>query len=133
MLIGAFAIGLLIVAQGVLGLIAPDLFVGLVRTFQTPPVIYGAAVVRFAIGVVLFLAAPQSRARLALRGLGSLIALGGLLTPVIGIPFARIVLGWWSDGGPALVRIWAAAALLLGLFIVYATLPGVMRRAQINR
>jgi hypothetical protein len=130
MLIGAFAIGLLIVAQGVLGLVAPDLFVGLVRTFQTPPVIYGAAVVRFAVGVVLFRAARESRARVALRGLGSLVALGGILTPIIGIPFARVVLGWWSDGGHTLVRIWAGAAFLLGLFIVYVTLPGLMRGAQ---
>jgi len=121
--IAALSIGLLIVAQGVLGLFAPDLFVGLVREFQTPPVIYAAAVIRFVFGVVLFRVAPLSRAPTALRGLGVLVAIGGLLTPFIGIPFARMVLGWWSDGGPAIVRIWAAAALLLGAFIVYATLP----------
>ena len=127
MRIAALSIGLLIVAQGILGLFAPDLFVGLVRAFQTPPVIYVAAVIRFVFGVVLFRVAPLSRAPTALRGLGALIAIGGLLTPFIGIPFARIVLGWWSDGGPAIVRVWAAAALLLGAFIVYATLP--VRRA----
>jgi len=123
MLIAALGIGLVIVAQGVLGLVAPDLFVGLVRTFQAPPVIYAAAVIRFAFGVVLFRAAPFSRASFALRGLGALIALGGILTPLIGIPFARMVLGWWSEGGPALVRIWASVALLLGAFILYAASP----------
>jgi hypothetical protein len=121
MRIAAMSIGLLIVAQGILGLTAPDFFVGLVRTLQEPPVIYAAAVVRFAFGVVLFRAAPFSRAPVALRALGALVAIGGLLTPIFGVPFARIVLGWWSDGGPAVVRIWAAAALCLGALIVYAT------------
>jgi len=121
--IAALSIGLLIVAQGILGLAAPDLFVGLVRTLQQPPVIYAAAVIRFLFGIVLFRAAPISRLPVALRSLGALVALGGLLTPFIGIPLARVILGWWSDGGPAIVRIWAAAALCLGALIVYATIP----------
>jgi hypothetical protein len=119
--IAALSIGLLIVVQGVVGLAVPELFVKIVRTFQEPPIIYGAAVIRFVFGVVLFLAAPRSRVPVVLRSLGLLIALGGLLTPVVGIPFARVVLGWWSD--PVIVRVWAAAALGLGLLIVYLTMP----------
>jgi hypothetical protein len=119
--IAALSIGLLIVVQGVVGLAVPELFVKIVRTFQEPPIIYGAAVIRFVFGVVLFLAAPRSRVPVVLRSLGLLIALGGLLTPIVGIPFARVVLGWWSD--PVIVRVWAAAALGLGLLIVYLTMP----------
>jgi hypothetical protein len=128
--IAALSIGLLIVAQGIVGLAVPDLFVGIVRTFQKPPVIYGAAVIRFVFGVVLFRAAPRSRAPVVLRGLGLLIALGGLLTPFLGISFARVVLGWWSD--PVVVRVWAAAALVLGMVIVYSMLPD-RRISRINR
>ncbi len=130
MAIAALSIGLLIVAQGVVGLAVPDLFVRIVRTFQEPPVIYAAAVIRFVFGVVLFRAAPSSRTPMMLRSLGLLIALGGLLTPIIGIPFARVVLAWWSD--PVIVRLWAAAALGLGILIVYSTAPG-RRAAQNNR
>lgn len=119
--IAALSIGLLIVAQGVVGLAVPDRFVGIVRIFQEPPVIYVAAVIRFVFGVVLVRAAPRSRAPLVLRSLGFLIAVGGLLTPIVGIPFARVVLGWWSD--PVVVRAWAAAALALGLLIVYLNVP----------
>jgi hypothetical protein len=118
--IAALSIGLLIVAQGVVGLAVPDLFVGVVRIFQEPPVIY-AAVIRFVFGLVLFQAASRARAPIVLRGLGLLIALGGLLTPIVGIQFARVVLGWWSD--PAIVRAWAAAALGLGVLIVYLNVP----------
>jgi len=119
--IAALCIGLLIVAQGIVGLIAPALFVDVVRVFQTPPVLYFAAVIRFTFGVVLVLAAPGSRARLGLRALGLMIAIGGLITPFIGVPFARVVLGWWSEGGAPVVRLWAFAALILGSFITYAT------------
>jgi hypothetical protein len=127
MLIAALSIGLLIVAQGVVGLATPDLFVALVRIFQEPPVIYVAAVIRFTFGVVLFRAAPLSRAPVVLRGLGLLIALGGVVTPFVGVLIARVVLRWWSDGGPTIVRVWAAAALCLGVWIAYATMPA--RRA----
>jgi hypothetical protein len=116
----AMIIGVVIVIQGLAGLAAPDAFANLVRQIQEPPVLYLAAVVRVAFGVVLFLAALGSRAPLALRSLGVLMTIGGLLTPFFGVELARVVLGWWSEGGPLVVRIWAAAALAIGAFIVYA-------------
>ena len=123
MAIAARLIGLLIVAQGVLGLVAPELFASVVKAFQTPPVIYLAALIRIAVGVVLVLAAPASRVPTGLRCLGALIVIGGLLTPVLGVQFAKLVLAWWSEGGPAIIRIWAVAALAIGAFIVFAAAP----------
>jgi hypothetical protein len=116
----ALIIGVVIVIQGLAGLAALDAFANLVRQIQEPPVLYLAAVVRVAFGVVLFLAAPRSRAPLALRTLGVLITIGGLLTPFFGVELARVILGWWSEGGPSVVRIWAAAAVAIGAFIIYA-------------
>ena len=121
MRIAALAIGAVIVLQGLAGLVAPDAFAGVVRAIQDPPVIYFAALVRVAFGIVLIAAAPKSRAPLALRVLGILVTLGGLLTPFFGVEFARVVLGWWSDGGAVVVRIWASAALAIGVFIIHAT------------
>ncbi len=120
MTIAALVIGLLILVQGLAGLASPDTFVAAVRMFQEPPVIYFAAVVRVAFGVVLVLAAPVSRFPRLLRGLGVLIVVGGALTPVVGLQFAQVVLGWWSSGGAWVVRAWAAVALLLGAFILFA-------------
>ena len=119
----AFVIGALIVFQGVVGILQPDLFLGLVREFQYPPVIYVAAIVRVAFGLVLCFAAPASRAPTLLVVLGVFIVAGGLLTPYFGIYFAHLILGWWSDGGGTLVRGWALFALVLGGFIVYASWP----------
>ena len=127
MTIAALLIGLLIVAQGIVGLAVPDIFVSIVSMFQTLPMIYLAAVIRVIFGVVLFRAAPASRAPKGLRLLGVLIFIGGVLTPFIGVQFAHIILGWWSEGGAAVVRMWAGVALAIGAFILYATVPN--RRA----
>ena len=128
----AALIGLLIMAQGVLGLVSPTMLAGVVATIQVSPVIYFAAVFRVLFGIVLVLAAPGSRAPQSLRGLGALIFLAGLLTPFFGLQFAQRVLAWWSEGGPPVVRAWAGAVLLVGAFVVYANIPG-RRAAEANR
>ena len=127
MAVVAVIIGLLIAAEGVVGLAVPGVFVGMVRFFQEPPVIYLAAVVRVLIGVVLVWAAPASRAPTVIRILGLFVAVGGLLTPFVGVRVADVILGWWMTGGPGVVRLWAGLALVLGVIIVYAVAPG--RRA----
>lgn len=123
----ALLIGLLIAVQGILGIAAPDAFLSIVRFFQTPPVIYLAAALRVVFGVVLVRAAPASRAPKVLRVLGFIIAVGGLVTPFVGVRAGHVILDWWSAGGPALVRVWAGVSLALGAFIVYAVAPN--RRA----
>ena len=120
----ALLLGVLVAVQGLFGLAFPDAFVQFVRLFQTSPVIYAAAAVRVAFGAVLVRAASQSRAPIALGGLGVLIVLGGLATPFLGAQFAREILAWWAEGGAPVVRGWASASLAIGLFIVYATFPG---------
>jgi hypothetical protein len=119
----ALLVGMLIVAEGILGIAAPDPFLKAVRSFQTTPVIYLAAAIRLVFGVVLVRAAPTSRAPRVLRVFGYLMVIGGLLTPFVGGQAARVILDWWSAGGPGLVRVWAAAAAALGIFIVYLVAP----------
>ena len=123
MRIAALSIGLLIFARGLLGFVNPAIFAGVVGTIQIAPVMYLSAVFRVLTGVVLVLAAPRSRAPKSLRGLGALIFLAGILTPFIGPQFSRLVLDSWSEGGPAVLHVWAGAALLAGAFIVYANIP----------
>jgi len=111
-------------AQGLLGLANPAMLAEVVGTIQIPPAIYIAAFLRVLFGIVLVLAAPNSRAPKSLRVLGALLFLVGLVTPFVGLEFARWVLALWSEGGPAVVRAWAGAVLLVGAFIVYVNIPG---------
>jgi hypothetical protein len=119
----AFLIGVLIVFQGLLGIILPETLMQLVSEFQFPPVIYLAAAIRVAFGLVLCFEAPASRAPVLLGVLGAFIVVGGLLTPFFGMHFAHVILGWWSDGGVAMVRGWAVLALVLGGFVAWASWP----------
>lgn len=123
--VGIFAlcIAMLLIVQGVVGLVLPDAFVGVVRFMQTPPAIYAAAVIRVAVGCVLFAASFASRMPVFLRIFGALVVLGGLMTPVWGNAFAAIILGWWESQGPALVRLFAAVSLALGFLVGYAVIP----------
>jgi hypothetical protein len=121
--LAALLIGVLVMAQGLLGLASPIMLAAVVDTIQLPPVIYMAAAVRVLFGIALVLAASRSRAPKMLRCLGALIFIAGLLTPFFGLQFAQLVLAAWSEGGPSLVRAWASAVLLLGAFVVYANIP----------
>ena len=67
----ALLIGVLLAVQGIVGIVAPDVFVGSIRFIQTPPVLYVAAVLRVVFGVVLVCAAPGSRAPTFLRVFGA--------------------------------------------------------------
>ena len=110
--------------QGLIGLVAPDVFAGVVRFMQTFPAIYAAAAVRVAVGMVLLQAASTSRLPIFLRIFGQFCSeLGGLLTPFVGRQFAEVILDWWSSHGSALVRLFAAVSLALGLVTAYAVAP----------
>ena len=121
---GAVVIGIFIAALGAFGLAAPQTFFTVVGFFQEVPVLYGSAVIRLAIGIVLIGAARAGRpprAARALRVLGTLIAVGGAVTPLVGARFARMILETWASGGPAVIRVWAGAGVALGASILYAT------------
>lgn len=121
MVMAAFAIGVMIFAQGVVGLVSPEIFTAIVRAFQISPVIYLAAIARVLIGVILLVAASASRTPRLLRGLGVLVTIGGLLTPLVGAQIAKVILSWWTEGGPSVVRSWACVSLLVGALVIYAT------------
>ena len=123
----ALFIGLFIAGLGMLGIVAPEAFLRSVAFFQVPPAIYLAAVNRTLIGIVLVRAAPASRAPKVLRVLGFVIAIGGLLTPFIGIWVGNAIIDWWSAWGTAMVRVWGGAGAAFGAFIIYAVVP--QRRA----
>jgi len=88
----ALVIGVLLIIQGLLGILAPDAFVRVVRLFQSPPMVYVAAVLRIAIGLVLLCAVTGSRLPMFLRIFGVLVVIGGVLTPFVGVQFAHAIL-----------------------------------------
>ena len=119
----ALALSALIAAMGALGVVSPTSLLRIVRHFESPAGIYASAAIRVVFGVVLFLAAPTSRAPDAVRILGGILIVAGAITPLFGLDRFRQLLDWWSSRGTGLVRAWAAFALLFGLAVAIAVAP----------
>ncbi|HET7041421.1 MAG TPA: hypothetical protein VFI13_05365 [Gemmatimonadales bacterium] len=109
----------MVLALGLLALILPARFAGLLAALQVPPMLYVAAALRAGVGVALFLAARSSRATLAFYFLGMVMVAGGIVVPFIGQGLARPILDAWERGGAGVVRGWGGAAILLASFIVW--------------
>ncbi len=116
----AIAIGLVIGAIGLVGVVAPSIILEFGRSLLTPAALYAVAALRIGIGVVLVRVAPDSRLPTVLRILGILIIIAGVLTPFFGVERSRAILDWWSNQGPLVTRLCLSVAIAFGLFIVYA-------------
>lgn len=119
----AFVLSLFVAVLGAIGVVSPTRLLAVVRRFETSAGLYAAAGLRLVLGVALFLAAPTSRAPEAVRILGVLIFVSGLITPLFGLARFRRLLDWWSARGPAFMRAWAGLALIFGLWLAYAVTP----------
>src|SRR5690349_21425736 len=126
----AYISAALILALGVLALIAPPRFAALVAWFQVVPRLYFAAAIRLGVGVTFLLAFNSSRGRLGLFFLGIVMAAGGIATPFIGQGLARPILDAWRNGGDAVVRGWGVAAIVLGTFCLWALGPRTPERLE---
>jgi hypothetical protein len=116
LLVAASTIGL-----GIAGLITPDVVTAVRRLyFATPVRFYAAGAVRLAMGLVLILSAPASRAPKTLRALGALMCMQALTATLLGPDRARTVLEWETMQGTAVLRVGAALALACGAFIAFA-------------
>jgi hypothetical protein len=82
--------------------------------------LYAAAAIRMGVGVILWLAAPDSRTPIFLRIFGAFIFIGGALTPFFGTAIGRTILDMWASYGHTMVRTWGLIATAFGVFIIYA-------------
>jgi uncharacterized membrane protein len=119
----AWLVALFVIAVGLAGIIAPDRVMGLRWIAATQTGLLGIAVLRIAIGVVLIMSAPASRAPKALQVVGALLLLAGLATPLFGVERTRVVLDWEAAQGPWLIRGGAIVALVIGGFFAFVLTP----------
>ena len=128
MRIAVSLVALVVVIVGVLGIVSPDRMTTVRRQyFATPVRLYKAGAVRVAMGLVLILCAPASRAPKTLRVLGALMCMQALAATLLGPDRARVVLEWETMQGTALLRVGAAVALAVGCFLVFAVSGHVLR------
>ena len=114
----ALLVAVFTIVVGIVGLISPDSVTTVRRLyFATPVGLYAAGAVRVAMGLVVILCAPASRAPKTLRALGAVMCMQGLSATFLGPDRARAVLEWETMQGTALLRVGAAVALATGGFM----------------
>jgi hypothetical protein len=116
----AILVGLLIVALGLVGIVAPGVLVTLGLHAVTPVGLYVVAALRVVIGLVLLGASSASRMPRTLRVCGIVALAAGLTTPFLGVERARVIMNWWLAGAPLVMRLWALLAVAFGSFLIYA-------------
>ena len=117
----ALLVAIFTIVVGIVGLISPDSGTTVRRLyFATPVGLYAAGAVRVAMGLVVILCAPASRAPKTLRALGAVMCMQVLAAALLGPDRARAVLEWETMQGTALLRIGAAVALAAGGFVAFA-------------
>jgi hypothetical protein len=125
LLLAVFAMGV-----GIVGIVSPDSLTTVRRLyFATAPGLYAAGAVRLAMGLVLILAAPDSRVPKTLRVLGALVCLQGLAATLFGLDRGRAILEWEATH-IALLRAGAVVALATSGFVAFAVSkpPSEVRR-----
>ena len=121
MRIAALLFAVVTIVVGIVGIVSPDSLTTVRRQyFATPVRLYTAGAVRVAMGLVLILSAPASRAPKTLRALGAVVCMQGLAAMLFGPERARAILEWEGKQGTALLRVGAAVALASGGFIAFA-------------
>jgi hypothetical protein len=121
MKIAALLVALFIIVVSMAGIVATDSAMTLRRLyFATPSRFYAAGGVRVAMGLVLILAASNSRWPRTLRALGAVMCLQAIAANLLGLERARAIMEWEAMQGTALLRAGAVVALASGVFVAFA-------------
>ena len=110
-------------ALGAIGILSPDTLLAIARELVSPVGLFLAAAIRVGFGGVLMLAAPASRAPRAIRAVGALVLVAGIITPFVGIERARAVVDWWSAQGALFAHAAPAVACAVGCSLTYLLSP----------
>jgi hypothetical protein len=119
----ACAIGALMILLGLTGIFWPEGLVGVGQYSFTSVGLYVVAIIRVVIGLVLFLAAPASRAPKTLRILGVIVCVAGVAVASLSVQRAQELMDWWTTHGLGFVRVAAVIVVAVGGFIAYVTAP----------
>ena len=118
-------VGVIVVIAGLTGVIYPSLLVSLARNSVTSPMLYAAAVLRIAIGLLFLRVSRTSRMPGLMRAIGIFVIMAGVATALMGADRASALVAWWVARGPTFIRVRATGAVVasLGGAVIYAIGP----------
>ena len=119
----SLALGVAIAALGLLSIFWPESFTGFLRQLQTSTGLYLAAGFRVALGFSLLLCARSSRTPNTLRVLGTILFVGGLLLPFLGLAFLSPAIDVFLSLERGAFVAWGLLAIAFSSFIAYTVAP----------
>lgn len=121
LLLGIFAT--LIVLLSAWGVLAPDRLVRFVRRFMEGPGVWGAALVRVVLAVLLWFAAPASRTPLVFMILAALALAAAVALPMIGDARVMRLIDRFAAWPAPLVSALCTLGLAFGGYLLWAVWP----------
>jgi hypothetical protein len=118
----ALVVAGVVVVLGVSGGVIPDIVIATGRHWASPFGLYAAAAFPVGAGLVLILAARESRAAGILRAIGAVVLVAGVVTLFSSVEAARARLDW-EAAHVSLFRVEGAAFVCLGALIAAALRP----------
>ena len=116
----AMALSVLLIGFGLWGMIKPATLLAFLSRWQTRGGLWAGATLRLIFGFTLWSVAPLSRFPTTLQVVGVLFVVAGVALPFIGLARFKRMVAWWLNNPPCFTRVWAVAALALGVFFVWA-------------
>ncbi len=115
--------GIAITLLGVLGLVRPGNLIRLLqRPWRSQKGLYFNIGIRVVFGIVLLLAASQSRFPDAFRVLGIISLVAAMAAPFLGFDRLQRFVQKWSRRSPGRIRGWSVMVFALGVFLLYGSL-----------
>ncbi len=115
--------GMAIILLGILGLVSPGNLVRLVvGSWQSQKGFYFAIGIRVVFGIVLLLAASQSRFPEAFRVLGIISLVAAMAASFLGFDRLQRFVQKWMKRSPGFIRGWSVMAAAFGVFLLYGAL-----------
>lgn len=108
------------IAVGIFGLLSPSGLARFIALWRSERGLWTAAALRVLFAAALWLAAPASKAPLALSLLAGVVLAAGIALPVLGLARFNAVLDWWLARPVATRRAWMLLPVALGSFFLWA-------------
>jgi hypothetical protein len=114
------AVSIFAAGMGVLGLSSPAALARYVSGWQSKTGLWAAAAVRLVFGIALWQAAAASRFQAVFKVLSAISVVSAFSLPLMGVSRFQALLAWWSGQSASFVRIWSAAAVIMGVFLIWS-------------
>ncbi len=116
----ALLVALIMIVIGAVLVVAPENMMVVRPYVMTSAGLWAIGALRVGMGLVLMAVATTSRAPGAMRVLGIVLVVAGVMTPLIGVERVEHIADWGLAQGPGLW--WGVAAILMGIgsFIAFA-------------